>query len=259
MKNLIILVNQTLSKVLFGSYIGLDKFLIGYTKILYHGKKRLRFQKSSGLEQLLSQGYVKFDSPIDEVKLNSCYSEIKEKLDDQNNVIKLSNTDKFKGEGFKKLLKNPDKINGIYDLIPQHVFDILVEFYGTEKFHIIPEVWRNFHVPNQIIKDNEILSDRFHLDANDYSLLKLFILVHQVDNTLGPYTFIDKKNSKKFIRSREYISRNNYKEEVLDQCAIKVTGDAGMYVLGHNAFCLHKAGIPSEGKFRDIIQFKFYL
>ena len=259
MKTLLVRLNQSLSKKIFGSYIGLERFFWGHLKIFFHRKKIFRFKKSPGIKQLLETGYLTFDQLIPTKELDRCYAIIQQKLEDEKEITKLSNTQKYKDKGFKTLLNDPHKIEGIYDLIPREVTHIMEEFYGSSKYKTLPEVWRNFHVPDEIIRDNEVLSDRFHLDANDYTYLKLFVLVHDVDESQGPYTFIDKIDSKKFIRSGEYQSRYHYKSENLEEKSIKAEGPKGTFIITHNAFCLHKAGIPKKGKFRDIIQYKFYL
>ena len=259
MKTQLVRLNQYLSKRIFGSYIGLERFLIGYIKLIFFRKKIFRFKKSNEIQQLLKTGYLEFDQLIDIPDLDQCYTIIKQKLENENQITKLSNTQEYKSKGFKTLLNDPHKIEGIYDLIPREVTHIIEEFYGSSKYKILPEIWRNFHVPDEIIKDNEVLSDRFHLDANDYTYLKLFVLVHDVDESQGPYTFIDKINSQSFIRSRIYNNRSNYDSEKLDKKSIQVKGLKGKFIITHNAYCLHKAGIPEKGKFRDIIQYKFYL
>ena len=259
MKTQLVRLNQYLSKRIFGSYIGLERFLIGYIKLIYFRKKIFRFKKSPVIKQLLETGYLTFNQLIPSEELDRCYAIIQQKLEDEKEITKLSNTSKFKDKGFKSLLKDSDKIEGVFELIPNEVTQILEEFYGSSNYKTVPQIWRNFHVPDEIIKDNEVLSDRFHLDANDFTYLKLFVLVHDVDESQGPYTFIDKINSQSFIRSRIYNNRSNYDSEKLDKKSIQVKGPKGKFIITHNAYCLHKAGIPEKDKFRDIIQYKFYL
>ena len=125
------------------------------------------------------------------------------------------------------------------------------------------EIRRNFGLKNIDYYNNTVRSKEaehfnmyYHCDYYTMNYFKLFINIDDVDKTKGPLNFYSIKDTKKFIKESNYKSRTNYKNTELPNVIIN-QGKKGESLFLNTPQCVHKAGIPSYGKYRDMLFVSF--
>ena len=63
---------------------------------------------------------------------------------------------------------------------------------------------------------------------------------------------LSKKETKKFVRANNYLNRKSYNQNSNDDIFFNV-GKRGKVLICNTTQCLHRAGIPEEGSFRDLL------
>ena len=122
------------------------------------------------------------------------------------------------------------------------------------------EIKRTMHFDknlNENINKN-IYSENFHIDKYLNTHVKQFIYLSDVDSNCGPFTFMNKFKTKKFIKEFNFKDRfslnvsdqKNYKYDKFEK---QFLGKFGSSMLINTTECIHRAGIPAKGKYRDII------
>ena len=136
----------------------------------------------------------------------------------------------------------------------------LVQGYYNSPFTVESlMVYRNYPVPEAVIKDTEVLSDRWHCDGRSPDVLKLFVALHDVEKEHGPLHFIPRDPTRDILSDGFVRSKSGVKDGVVRQKADPrlLTGPAGVGVLVNTNLLLHRAGVPDEGKTRDLVQIQF--
>jgi hypothetical protein len=120
-------------------------------------------------------------------------------------------------------------------------------------------LYRNFHVPDDVRKEEEILSDRWHMDSGDPSRIKLFLMLNDVTEDHGPFHVISRENSKEIYRGGYNRNKEGFSDSLVKDSAnvIKATGPAGTAMLANTHMCLHRAGVPKKGNIRDVVSIRF--
>ena len=165
--------------------------------------------------------------------------------------LQLSSADQ--GEELK------DFIPLLEDLISEDVQKTL-ESYFNSYFQIINyHIYRNRKPPSMREIDSYGATANWHNDRSTHESIKLFFMLSDVNKDNGPMQTLTKEDSKKVIRSkcfsypdisgktRDYINNN---------CNIlSLEGKAGSLFYALTNDCLHRATIPDEGTYRDLIVF----
>ena len=119
--------------------------------------------------------------------------------------------------------------------------------------------WRNFHVP-VIGPGEEALSNNWHTDSRRIDMLKVFILGSDADENSGPTHALTREWSREVVR-RGFKHRRDYQVpvEVIEDPGhlVRLTGPAGTALLCNTNLCFHRAGVPAQGRQRDLIEFRF--
>lgn len=122
------------------------------------------------------------------------------------------------------------------------------------------EGWRNKHVPKSVENKSELFSNHWHCDNRSTEYLKLFIPLNNLTTDDGPFHIMSLQRTKQLMKSG-FGSRDEYNLEdslINDPNHVKkITGEVGMAYFGNPQMCLHRAGVPSEGHWRDMINFVF--
>jgi hypothetical protein len=136
------------------------------------------------------------------------------------------------------------------------VADALEQYYGTWFKPVRINMWRNHHVPPEVVESSEVFSNYWHADPHTTDHVKLFVYLTDVTEDHGPFHVIATDESKRVTRSykreRDGIP-NGYVEDTVDD-VIKFTGPAGSTALCNTQTNLHRAGISAEGNHRDLLQ-----
>lgn len=238
-------IDRDAGKTLFGNLAGLENNLKGM---------KLK-SKSSEFEK---QQFLKLGQPIKK--------EIIKKIKDRFELIieddKFSKIgSEFEGKTYMRNLKNPEKdIPEISHVLTDEIINILEEYYhGNFKVNRV-ESWRNYGVPEELSKNQEMFSNFWHCDNRRTDFTKLFINLSYVTEEDGPFHIVSQSRTKKLLKMG-FENRKNYNlsEEILEDenYVFKGIGESGTSYLGNTEVCLHKAGTPKLGHQRDILQLRF--
>lgn len=256
-KKAIVQFDQYLSKVFFGVYIGWSRFAKGEFEMFCNKLFNPTTPKSlqnDNLNSLHKKGYSYFEQFVPKDSLKSVRAAYLNTIEDKSKTFSSSNTKILEKENYCINIESPENLEGIEHLVSDDLKNFLEYFYkGKFKIKKI-QAWRNFHVPNSILDTSEVFSNRFHLDAHKTSLINVFVFIEDINYDQGPFSILDKSLTKQLIRSRFYNNRNNNPEKKLREQSYQCTGRSGDVIISQNFNCLHAAGIPAEGKHRDIIQ-----
>jgi hypothetical protein len=120
-----------------------------------------------------------------------------------------------------------------------------------------PLVFRNYNFDLKF-RCYDIYSNIWHQDSHDGNrILKIFILLHHTSDEHGPFHYLNFKD----VKSHWSILRNrwsfpNMKRLPIFEEQMKITGEAGDYVILDTSRCSHRASIPSD--FRDMAAITLY-
>jgi len=161
---------------------------------------------------------------------------------------------------------NDEMKNKIRDHLRNNYNEIIKKFKKYYKNNIAVasvEIIRNFGLKNTDYynntvrsKDQEHFNMYYHCDYYTMNYFKLFINISDVDETNGPLNFYSIKDTKKFIKDSNYKSRANYKTTNSTNVIIN-HGKKGESLFLNTPQCVHRAGIPNYGKYRDMLFVSF--
>ena len=159
---------------------------------------------------------------------------------------------------------NTDKINLIVKKIINedlsHDLNNLGVIYNNSIKFSNYKITRNFHF-DYSKSESEYYSDNFHTDNYLFTLIKVFINLHDVTENHGPLEVIKKKNKKSFLKnSKNLLSNFRVKNNSLFQNLVwKNTGKAGDVLVCNTTENLHRASVPEKDYHRDILFLEFII
>lgn len=165
------------------------------------------------------------------------------------------------GEYYSYIINDVNQsVPSVSHLVPEVLQRTIEGYYGAYFEVAAVNIWRNYHVPDNVLGEMEVFSERWHCDHRQSTMFKLFYLVDDVNERQGPFHFQDKQRSRDIIRDG-YKSRLIYDLKNLDiddpDSVIGLTGNAGDVLLINTTECMHRAGVCAEGEYRDIIELQF--
>jgi len=111
-------------------------------------------------------------------------------------------------------------------------------------------LWRNYHTNNP-----SLYSGDWHFDRRPTNWIRLFVLMEDVDSSQGPFHYLDRKTSVEYARKGfNRCSTDSQGAINVDSRVKSFTGKAGDGAFVDVQRLLHKAGVPSEGRTRDMVQ-----
>jgi hypothetical protein len=120
-------------------------------------------------------------------------------------------------------------------------------------------IWYNYGFSSA--DEDETFSNRYHLDADPQSMIKLFIHLSSVEDSPGPFPFLSLENSKRILRAgfRYRKAQDGVYIKKIDEIANVITGEVGTCFWAMTSRLIHRAGNPSVNQNRLMIQFEFRL
>ena len=127
----------------------------------------------------------------------------------------------------------------------------LEEYYNGKIILTDIKAARNFNTT----LEKESYSNYFHTDGYVCTLIKVFILLQDIDKSHGPTEFVGIKDQKKFLKNKKYNLNNRLHPNQLDENDLKLvkysTGKKGDIFICDTTSIIHRAGIPINEKYRD--------
>jgi hypothetical protein len=155
-----------------------------------------------------------------------------------------------------------EKIPELRYLVTDHIDAIIRQYYGSAYRIQSVQVWRNQHVPHTHPDRDAGISNAFHNAGFRRRDLRLFVLLNDgVNRETGSLRFHDKAATRKLARKLGYFSRSRHSRSVKAMLSDARTlrffeGNIGDACLINTQECLHAAGIPKIGAYRDVVQFE---
>lgn len=151
-----------------------------------------------------------------------------------------------------------DNLPIIKNLITEDILDHFRAYYGTHAKISSALCWRIYGVPDKN-RAQYMYSNWWHFDFASTAISKIFIAVNDVTEKDGPFHIYSRQASKELVK-KGYSSRYDYggAQDVIEnhEGLYKMIGPAGSAAICNTEYCLHKAGVPYEGHYRDMIQFQ---
>ena len=207
------------------------------------------------LFHLVKHGYTKHENSYDKNMIEELSKKYDELVENEDTSFAVAGD---KGRVFGKGILNPEKnFPEISKLITKDVIEFLSKYYkgGFKVKNIF--CGRNYNVPEELSK-TERFSNFWHNDNDEVSQLKFFVYMSDVTEEDGPFRVQSKIRTKELIKMG-FGNRDHYDipMEVLEdpKYVDMFTGPKGTTMFGNVTTCLHRAGIPEKGHYRDMIQF----
>ncbi|MBT6537429.1 MAG: hypothetical protein HOK98_14740 [Rhodospirillaceae bacterium] len=149
----------------------------------------------------------------------------------------------------------------VFDIFNARVNGFLEHYFGGP-FLVNSGAFRfTRHVPEHVLQEREVYSDRWHSDSGPTSMLAIFVLLNDLGPDGGPTSAINISATKDVVR-QGYTSRKESGHLTAqienDPTRVEMTGPAGTIMFVNVARCLHRAGIPTEGNHREWLQFRLF-
>lgn len=203
-------------------------------------------------------GYWKYQSAYDPSYLTCIESKLKDKFEDSRFSGSLSS---FNASRY--IIRPLDAIPELAELLAPNLINQLQEYY--QSYFMVKNVrcWRNFHVSSEVMS-GDVYSNLWHIDRFKISTLRVFVLLSSdVNEYSGALNFISRDNTKKIMRTGQYLHRTKYwgRAQQFIETSSNVqyfSGNFGDILVFNPQLCLHRAGVPEKGKYRDILQFNLH-
>jgi hypothetical protein len=207
---------------------------------------------------LRAQGYLRFDPKYD----GSLLEEVRRKYQ---SLIAHPGYSRDLGTRLataNRTVVDPVKrIPEIRFLLTLEIQDILRGYYRSHFKIDFVRAWRNFPL-TETFSNKDVYSNLWHNDQEPVSALKLFVyLCDHVTRETGSLRLHPIPSTKEIMRMG-YLKRRaivgpakHFIEDV--SRIVFFEGDAGQACFMNPQLCLHRAGVPREGSYRDVLQFSF--
>ena len=159
----------------------------------------------------------------------------------------------------RALARPLDSIPEIRELLTDDLGRVLNAYYGSAFTVKHVRAWRNMPVPEAFEKQ-DVYSNLWHNDHDPVTLLRLFVyLTDGVTRHTGATHFHSIPMTRRIMR-KGYLRRRAIlpaaRRVLEDPQRIRYfEGDVGSACLLNPQLCLHRAGVPAPGSYRDIVQF----
>ncbi len=132
----------------------------------------------------------------------------------------------------------------------------LKNYYNSEIFVSNVRLKRNYF--SEKAKDIELYNNFYHNDAYIFTHFKLFVNLMDMTEDMGPTHVFSINDTKKIVKmSKSFVRNDNIENLDLKIKPYKHTGPKGKSFLCLTSKCLHKAGVPSQNKYRDYLIITF--
>lgn len=263
-------INRKVGKVLYNVDQGMEKVkdaraTIKILKTHDPDLDRKNFRNNK-VEEFCKNGYSKLGNLFEPELMQKIAKKNNQMMENEKYSIIRSQEN---GQVYSRMLNRClNSIPEIKEIINKEIIDILAEYYGNNFKVKDIIIWRNYHIPIET-KEKEIYSNYWHNDdqedwyaedGTDMKPTKIFIVLNDIDEENGPLHIQSKSRSRELI-DLGFKSRYEYKlpMEIIEghNHVVKHIGSPGTAIWVNTRRCFHRAGNPTKGKIRDLIQINF--
>lgn len=250
-------VDEGVGKRIFGNTTGVVRSISGRSTLNTRMNLELK-ENNPELYHLKKHGFTKFKNSYEKSIINELSERFNKLIENDKTSIPIGG---YKGKINSKAILEPEKcFPEIAKLITKEIKEIVSGYYNTNYKIKYIFCGRNYSVPVEIQKDKEMFSNFWHMDRNNSSELKFFVYLSDVTEKDGPFHIQSKIRTKELIKMG-FGNRTHYELplDILEDPLYvnKMTGPKGTTIFGNVTTCLHRAGIPEDGHYRDMVQIFF--
>lgn len=250
-------VDDIAGKKLFGNTVGFKRNVVG-SKELSKGKRSDLENDNPLAFELQKNQFLLLPDFYDDLLIDDVRTQFDQLIENDNSSIQLSVVD---GKCYSRHIMEPaSNLPIVKKFINEKIIKILTDFYGRNFMVKQINCFRNYHVPLEITSKHEMFADHWHCDRRNISEMKLFVCLRDVTEKDGPFHVQTLERTKQLMKLG-FGTRDDYnlsKEDLEDpQFMKRGIGSSGTAYFANANLCLHKAGIPDDGHFRDLINFVF--
>ncbi len=166
-----------------------------------------------------------------------------------------------KGSVVQRLVDDPLKsVPEIKELATPELMSTLHSYFRSRVRFYYPDCWRNYPITEDEPMKHSVYANRWHNDSGKTSILSLFVLVADTSPQHGPMLAVNRDLTRESIR-KGFRHRYAYgeAEPMLEDPKnhIMCSGEAGTAFFVNTRVALHRAGIPANGLFRDMVSLHF--
>lgn len=215
---------------------------------------------TSGVKYLKREGALNLDQIYDDELINATAETFDRFLKNHGATY----TRGYEGEHYTYGVSSADiglkeHFPRIEEFVNETVTETLEAYYSSYFKPVRVNIWRNHHVPSEVVSESEVFSNYWHFDPHTTDHMKLFVYLTDVADNDGPFHYITRGESEEiasdsYYRKRDGIPNGKVKEEAAVQL---FTGSKGSTAFCNTTTNLHRAGIPAEGHHRDLLQIVF--
>lgn len=255
------LIRSQLSAWTVGNPAGIGNNLVGKRLIRAAREARgadWRFTDNAAAE-LERDGYVRLGDIYDRPLVERLSAELDAAMNDpglsapSNQAVERGNPD-----ASRYLIDPISAISDLRLLINDRVETVLKAYFGGHFQWTQTVVYRTFHIEDQT---REFYSNIWHYDRMHTAYLQLFVYLSPdvTMNETGAFRIHTRDFSRKIMRAgffhRRIVTakaRRMLEDPDRVDC---IEGTIGTPFIAANAWCLHRAGVPSAGRHRDVAVF----
>jgi len=242
---------------LFGNTAGLMNNINGYLNVS-KAKPDQKITNNKSTHKLKTKQYLIVGYPYQESTIRNVITKYNQLIEDDEFSYP---TAEYEDKIYSRHINQPQKyIPEIGKLLPDNIANIIKGYYNASFEVKFVFMWRNYHIPNDLVKQKEFFSNYWHCDQRNTDLLKLFIPLCEITDDTGPSYVMSQQRTNEIIKSG-FGSRTEYgitTDELEDpKHIVKVKGKPGLAYFANPQLCLHRASNPTKGNFRDMLCFVF--
>lgn len=203
-------------------------------------------------------GFVNLGTPFDALLFKQICDKYNGMIEDDKFSIIRS---QYNGKVYSRTINRAHKLfPELKNLITQNLIKMVEQYYNSNFQIVDVTMWRTYHVPTEVSSEKEIYGSNWHCDGDNTTITTVFINMTNVTEKDGPLHVVSSIRTKELIKMG-YKTRHNYGipvESIEDpKYLLRHTGQSGSTMWVNTQYCLHRAGVPENGHYRDMLQLRF--
>jgi hypothetical protein len=268
--------NDTAGQIAFGNSVRFsDNFRGKMNKTRYRITSPSPYSPPSEINvgELKKVGFLNLGQPFPEQVVDEAQEAFERAIENEDTSA-VRGSGEYEGKEYSKYITNiEENAPVLYEFLNDDILKTVGTYLGStfkleEKFdNSYVAAWQNFNHPNHapnVPVIEKIGSGNWHCDRSQPDRIKLFVVLSDVDEGCGPFHILSKAETKRMVKEHGYTNKkretmgapNGYIDTHASEIK-RLTGASGTAAFADTVECLHRAGLPEEGRHRNLIQFEF--